>query len=120
VPSVKYVYEAVVVLHFLGLASLVGGFLVQLSTRPRGINRAMLDGAMVQVVTGLLLVMIRESADIGEDPLNHTKIGVKLLVAFAVAILCLLGKRRPEGEQQVFWAAAGGLALANIVVAVFW
>ena len=78
------VYEAIVVLHFLGLASLLGGFLVQMSTKPRGINNAMLHGVLTQLVTGIL-VGIRESKILeDEDPLDKTKIVVKLGIALVV------------------------------------
>ncbi len=115
-----YVYDAVVVLHFLGLASLIGGFLVQMSSRPRGINNAMLHGAITQVVTGLILVGMREADIVDGRELDMAKIGVKLVVAVVALVAVLLGRRRPEGEQQAYWATAGGLGILNVIVAVFW
>ena len=116
----SYLYEAIVVLHFLGLASLIGGFLVQMSTKPRGINNAMFHGALTQLVTGLILVGMRESKILeDEDPLNMTKISIKLGIALIVFVVTLLGRRKPEGEQQTYLAVAGGLAIINVIVAVF-
>ncbi len=112
------VYEAVVVVHFLGLASLIGGFLVQMSAEQRGINNAMLHGALTQLVTGLILVGMSEGGLVDED-LNMTKISIKLVIAAVVLLIVLLGRRKPADAQQPYWVTAGALAIVNVVVAVF-
>jgi cytochrome bd-type quinol oxidase subunit 2 len=124
---VEFLRNVLLVLHFLGLAALVGGFLVQMAAPSRGelrvVNRSMRDGAITQVVTGLLLVGVRyplHDQDASYALPDNAKITVKLLVAVAVLVIVLVGRRRPEGEQQPYWAAAGGLAIVNVVVAVFW
>ncbi len=115
----EILFKILVVLHFIGLASLLGGFLVQMSTKPRGINNAMLHGVLTQVVTGIAMVGIL-SADLLEDEdVNTSKIGVKLLIALFVLGAVLLGRRKPADEQQPYWAAAGALTLVNVLVAVF-
>ena len=50
------VYDIILILHFIGLASVVGGFLAQMKSSDRGVNPAMVHGALTQLVTGLLLV----------------------------------------------------------------
>ena len=115
----EILFKILVVLHFIGLASLLGGFLVQMSTKPRGINNAMLHGVLTKVVTGIAMVGIL-SADLLEDEdVNTSKIGVKLLIALFVLGAVLLGRRKPADEQQPYWAAAGALPLVNVLVAVF-
>ncbi|MFM1786150.1 MAG: hypothetical protein RL228_100, partial [Actinomycetota bacterium] len=42
----------VLVLHFIGLGSLLGGFLTQVSESVVRITRAMVDGAWTMLVTG--------------------------------------------------------------------
>ena len=115
----SYLYEAIVVLHFLGLASLIGGFLVQMSTKPRGINNAMLHGVLTQVVTGIAMVGIISAGLLEDEDVDNSKIGVKLLIALFVLGAVLLGRRKPADEQQPYWAAAGALTLVNVIVAVF-
>ena len=45
-----FVYDLLLVLHFIGLASLLGGLMVQLSARGgRVVNPAMLHGALTQL-----------------------------------------------------------------------
>lgn len=103
-------------LHFIGLASLFGGLFVQISTRPRVVNNAVLHGILTQVVTGLALVGIAES---GDGEVNHAKIGVKLVVALVILGLVLVNRKRAALADGVFFALLG-LTVLNIAVAVFW
>ncbi len=112
----EFLEHTLVVLHFIGLASLLGGFLVQIKTSPRVVNNAMVHGIITQLVTGVLLVGIAESDD---APVDHAKIGVKLTVAVIVAVLVFANRKRDVLTTGA-WALIGGLTIANIVVAVFW
>ncbi len=111
-----FLEHTLVVLHFIGLASLLGGFLVQIRTSPRVVNNAMVHGIVTQLVTGVLLVGIAES---GDDPIDHAKVGVKLAVAVVIAVLVFANRRR-DALSTVAWGLIGGLTITNIVIAVFW
>ncbi len=115
-----FVYNVILTLHFLGLAMLVGGFLVQMSSSPRLVTHWMRDGALTQLITGLALAGMAGSKVGTEAVFSPSAVGVKLLIALVVAVLCLFGARQDEAKQQPYWAAAGGLALVNVLVAVFW
>jgi hypothetical protein len=65
----------------------------------------------------------------GDDDgdLNYAKIGVKLTIAVVIFVVALLGflkqRKTPGGgdrELLPFFHSAGGLALVNIALAVFW
>jgi hypothetical protein len=112
----EIVEKTLIVLHFVGLASLFGGFLVQIKTSPRIVNNAMVHGIITQLVTGVLLVGVAESQDYDVD---HAKVGVKLAVAIVVAVLVFANRKR-AALTTMMWAAIGGLTFANIVIAVFW
>ncbi|NQU38100.1 MAG: hypothetical protein HQ526_10970, partial [Actinobacteria bacterium] len=84
-----FLYDVLVVLHFIGLASLIGGFLVQIKTSPRVINNAMLHGALTQLVTGVLLVGLRYPLN-ANDPLEWSKPdNGKISVKFVVLLIIL-------------------------------
>lgn len=109
-----------VVLHFVGLASLLGGFLVQVKAIGAGkgmVVPAMVHGALTQLVTGLLLVATIEIGDLFE--LDNFKIAVKLLVTIVVTVLVFVYRKKTPAPSWALWAI-GGLTLANIVVAVVW
>lgn len=116
--------DFLVVLHFIGLAALFGGFLLQikaLRAKTAEILPAMVHGAWTMFITGLLLVGAREweiMLGAGRD-LDHIKIAVKTAVALIVLILVLLNrKKKPVGSGAL--GAIGGLTFLNIVLAVFW
>lgn len=104
------------VLHLLGMASIVGGFLVQAKAERKRVQPAMLHGALTALVTGIVLTGLRE---MGDAEVNHVKIGVKLLVVLVVTALAWR-RRRAEQISTGEWGAIGGLTILNVVVAVFW
>ena len=69
------------ILHFVGLAMLFGGFLVQQKAIAAGkgtVLPIMWRGALTQIVTGILLVATIQIGDLSD--LNNVKLAVKLLV----------------------------------------
>ena len=75
----QLVYNLLVVLHFIGLASLLGGFLVQMSSPTKVVNPAMLHGALTQLVTGLAMVGMAESGLVEDTDINTTKVEAEVL-----------------------------------------
>jgi hypothetical protein len=108
--------QALLFLHFIGLASLLGGFMTQLSAAERRVTPAMLHGVATQLVTGIALVGVSEALP---RAVNHPKVGVKLLVTLAVFALVWLYRRNSAVANGVFFGI-GGLTVLNVAVAVFW
>ncbi|WP_104133320.1 hypothetical protein [Cryobacterium sp. M91] len=108
------------ILHFVGLASLLGGFLVQIKAIIAGkgtIVAAMFHGALTQLVTGLLLVGVIQVGTLGH--IDNTKIGIKLLVLIVITVLVIVNRKKPSVSSVVLWAI-GALTLVNVVIAVLW
>lgn len=119
----EFVYNLTVVAHMLGLAALVGGYLVVATQRADAVapNSVMVWGARIQLLTGLALVGIAEAAL--DSDLNHMKIGVKLVVSLAVAALVEISAGRTRRSQPGVGGllhAAGVLAIINVAVASLW
>lgn len=112
----EFVRDALLFLHLLGMASLVGGALVQLSARERAINPAMLHGASTQLVTGVLMVGVVQAL---ENDVDIVKFTVKAAVALVVMVLVVVGRRTATVSERVFFGVVG-LAVVNVAVAVFW
>lgn len=106
--------------HLLGMAAIVGSFFVQMRRTTEFVLTPLLVGAITQVVTGLALVGIFEVTS--DDPLNYAKIGVKIVIAVIVlgAAIAAVVAAKKSGRVQPFFHAAGGLAIINVLVAVFW
>lgn len=110
------VEKALFVIHLLGFAALFGGAFVQLRDQVKVVNASMLYGVITQVVSGLLLVGVIEGQ---HDDVNHTKIGVKLLVGLVVGVLCWVNRAKDRVPTGLF-AGILGLTVLNVVIAVFW
>lgn len=105
------------ILHFIGLAGIIGGWLATI--KAPHVNKAILHGAILQVVTGLLLVGLREMDDVD---VNHMKIGIKLVIAIAILVVAILGVRkeaRAQGTTATLAHVAGALGIVNVAIAVF-
>lgn len=122
--TIEQIINAFVVLHFIGLASLLGGFLVQMKSLRSGTAKiipAMVHGAWTMLITGLVLVGMHEwlgSMTEGHE-INNMKIGVKLIVVLVILILVMLNRKKDLVKTGLF-GAIGALTLLNIVLAVFW
>lgn len=115
---------SLVVLHFIGLASLLGGFMTQMKAMASGAAKivpAMVHGAWTLLITGLALVGVAEwRISMGANfELDHMKIGIKSLVLIAILVLVLINRKKDSVKAPVF-GAIGGLAILNVVLAVFW
>ena len=114
-----FLYNLMLVLHFVGLASLLGGVIVQIKAPDKGVNRAMFDGALLQILTGVIMVGLAESGSIEDEQLNMTKISVKLAIVIVIAVLAFIGRKK-QPPQVPLWGIIGALTLVNVVIAVFW
>lgn len=112
------VYNILLVLHFVGLALLLGAFLVQLASPQKTVTRWMFDGALTQLVTGVAMVGLLSAGVMEGEAPNNAVVGIKTLVVTVVAGLAFVGRRRPA-PQVGLWAAIGLLTLLNVCVAVF-
>lgn len=107
-------------LHLLGMALLLGSFLVQRRVAPAGpLSAGWLHGSLLQLVTGIGLVGVGHALG-GEHAPNDARAGVKLLVL--VVILGLIFAARRRGDRLPTWAAPAlaALVVLNTAIAVFW
>lgn len=112
------VYELLVVLHLLGMAAVVGSWFAVL--RAPKVLPGMVHGALLQVITGLAMVGLRESGAVSdEEPLNRIKITVKLVIALVVLALAWVNRKREDAPAGVVHTI-GGLAVVNVLVAALW
>lgn len=110
-----------VVLHFIGVATLLGGALAQIPAMRAGTAKVVpgiMHGAWTMLVTGVALVGMAYALGNG-DKVDNGKISVKLLVLIAIIVIALVNKKKDVVANWVIPTLAG-LTVANIVIAVFW
>ncbi|MGG7307793.1 hypothetical protein ACQXVK_11430 [Curtobacterium sp. AB451] len=120
-------FNILLILHFLGLAAVIGAFLVQVR-RKGGFQTAWpITGLIVQLVTGLGMMGIIDATQDGGA--NHAKLGVKLVIAAVALVLAFVArarqKRADAGAAKAkaalpFFHSAGALAIVNVLIAVLW
>lgn len=109
--------DIALILHFIGLAALLGGFLAQLTAPVKQVTRSMLDGAWTMLVSAFALVVTISAQ--GEEELDPAKYGIKGLVLAALILLLLQGRGKESIEKPGYFAI-GLLTLTNVCIAVLW
>jgi len=127
---VEIVRDITLIAHFVGLAMVLGPFLIQMRAHQGYAFSWILAGGTVQLVTGILLTGLAEMrlADNPDLSLDHTKILVKLVLSLVIFVAALVGFLRQRtmssssNERRLLPLVhtAGALAIANIVIAVLW
>lgn len=121
---IDFARNSLIVLHFVGLAALLGGFMTQIRAMSQAAAKivpAMVHGAWTAFITGLLLVGLAEwrIAMGATFQIDHTKIAVKTVIALIILVLVILNRKKSSVAAPVF-GVIGALTLVNVVVAVFW
>ncbi|WP_159793025.1 hypothetical protein [Puerhibacterium puerhi] len=117
---------ALLVVHLVGSAAIVGSFILQMPWRERFDFSPLLVGSIVQVASGCALVAVRR---IGDMPVLEAKMVVKLglaLVVLALVVVALVQQRRlraagaSDSRLRPLLYVAGFTAIADIAVAAAW
>jgi hypothetical protein len=113
----EFIYKTFVLLHFIGLAALFGGFFVQMKSSLKVVNPAMFHGALTQLVTGIVLVGLAESGAVDKE-LDHITITIKLVVILVITSLIFVNRKKPSITTSL-WGIIGLLTIANMAIAVY-
>ncbi len=117
----EFTYNFFLVLHFIGLAGLLGGLLAQIPNKPKQLQKLVMHSAWLMFVAGLVMVGINQMMH-ADDPtvevLDHVKIAIKSTVLIAILAIGYLNIKKSVLSKKM-WAVMTLLATANIVIAVF-
>lgn len=114
-------YKIFLVLHFIGLAGLLGGLLAQIPNKPRKLQPSVLHSAWLMIIAGVAMVGLNQSMhanDATVELLDHVKIAIKSVVVTVILTLGYMNIKKTMLSTKI-WALMMGLAITNIVVAVF-
>jgi uncharacterized membrane protein YadS len=100
----------------LAIAGILGLLLRQWNKSPRKLSPGVLHSAATALVAGLVLVGSYASAK-PDETLNHTKVGIKLLIVLAILVISYLNLKKPALKKNI-WLALIGLTLVNILIAI--
>ena len=114
-------YKIFLVLHFIGLAGLLGGLLAQISNKPKKLQPFVLHSAWLMIIAGIAMVGLNQAMhadDATVELLDHVTVAIKSTVIAVILTLGYMNIKKPELSTKI-WAVMTGLAVVNIVAAVF-
>ena len=112
-------FVILLILHFVGIGSLLGGFMTQMKQLKSGtatMNPAMLHGSLTMLVTGVLMVVL---ALVGDTDINLIKMVMKVAITLAIFALIIIYRSKDRVPSGIM-GLVGALTVANIAIAVAW
>ena len=103
------------VIHLLSVIGILSLLLHQWNKNPRKLNPGVLHAGLTALIAGVVMVGLHNSVKPDEE-LNHTKVGIKLLVLIVILALGYKNVKKPELPKNV-WLTMTGLTVINIVIA---
>jgi len=103
------------VIHILSVIGILALLLLQWNKSPRKLNPGVLHAGLTALIAGVVMVGLHNSVE-PDEPLNHTKVGIKFLVLIVILALGYRNLKKPELPKNV-WLTMIGLTVFNIVIA---
>jgi len=105
----------VYLIHILSVVGILTLLLHQWNKKPRKLNPGVLHAGLTALIAGAVMVGLHDSVK-PDEPLNHTKIGIKLLFLIIILTLGYKNVKKPELSKNV-WLTMTGLTILNIIIA---
>jgi hypothetical protein len=105
----------VYIIHMLSVIGILGLLLHQWNKNPRKLNPGVLHAGFTALLAGVAMVGLHDSVK-PDEPLNHAKVGIKLLVLIVILALGYKNVKKPELSKNV-WLTMTGLTILNIIIA---
>jgi len=109
------IINAFLVLHFLGIASLLAGFLTSMKQMRSGMkmNAGVFHGAYLMLISGLVMAGLADPAK-----LNVLILLIKLVVLMVIFFVAITNRKKDPTPMWVVPSIAA-MTILNIVLAVF-
>jgi peptidoglycan/LPS O-acetylase OafA/YrhL len=103
------------VIHLLSVIGILVLLMLQWNKKPRKLNPGVLHAGLTALIAGVVMVGLHDSVK-PDEPLNHTKVGIKLVVLIVILALGYRNVKKPVLSKNV-WLTMIGLTIFNIVIA---
>ena len=105
----------VYIIHILSVIGILTLLILQWNKNPRKLNPGVLHAGLTALLAGIVMVGLHDSVK-PDEPLNHTKVGIKLIVLIVILTLGYKNVKKPELSKNV-WLTMIGLTILNIIIA---
>ena len=109
------VFLTAYIAHMLAIAGILVLLLLQINKSPRKLSKGVIHSAATALLAGLVLVGTYSSAK-PDETLDHTKVGIKLLVVLAILVISYINVKKSELKKSI-WLTLIGLTVLNILIA---
>jgi amino acid transporter len=103
------------VIHLLSVIGILVLLMHKWNKNPRKLNPGVLHAGLTALIAGVVMVGLHDSVK-PDEPLNHTKVGIKLVVLVVILALGYKNVKKPELPKNV-WLTMTGLTVLNIIIA---
>jgi hypothetical protein len=105
----------VYIIHILSVIGILTLLILQWNKNPRKLNPGVLHAGLTALLAGIVMVGLHDSVK-PDEALNHTKVGIKLIVLIVILALGYKNVKKPELSKNV-WLTMIGLTILNIIIA---
>ena len=105
-------------IHILCVIAILSLLLLQWNKSPRKLNPGILHAGLTAFIAGLALVGMYTTVH-PDEVLNHTKIGIKLIILVLILAISYRNVKKPELAKNT-WLTLIGLTTINILIASLW
>lgn len=106
------------VVHILCVIAILYLLLRQWNKAPRKFSPGILHAGLTALIAGIAMVEMFTTVH-PDETLNHTKIGVKLLILLTILGIGYKNVKKPELAKNT-WLILTGLTIGNIFIASLW
>jgi uncharacterized membrane protein YadS len=114
----KTIFTIAFILHMLAIIGILSLLLHQAFKSPRKLSGGVLHSALTALIAGVVMVGTWTKVNPNEE-LNHTKVGIKLLVVVVILVIGYANVKKPELKKNT-WLTLIGLTVLNIIIATSW
>jgi hypothetical protein len=104
--------------HILCVIAILFLLLHQWNKNPRKFNPGILHAGLTALIAGLAMVGMWGSVH-PDEVLNHTKVGVKLLILITILVIGYKNVKKPVLAKNT-WLLLIGLTTTNVLIASLW
>jgi hypothetical protein len=105
-------------IHILCVIAILFLLLHQWNKNPRKFNPGILHAGLTALIAGLAMVGMWGSVH-PDEVLNHTKVGVKLLILITILVIGYKNVKKPVLAKNT-WLLLIGLTTTNVLIASLW
>ena len=105
-------------IHILCVIAILSLLLHQWNKNPRKFNPGILHAGLAALIAGLAMVGMWGPVH-PDEMLNHTKVGIKLLILIIILVIGYANVKKPVLAKNT-WLLLIGLTTTNVLIASLW